>query len=890
MILTMIIPGFQQIASAQSNEKLIYSSKAYQIYGNRVEQGNFTGKALSSTEMSSDYRSPEEKAFSDSILFRFSINERDNEMAPGLYHHVILQPVDGQCITNAEFGKPDSSFSRMSQNQKPVQNIRWTIRLDMRKVFSDFHDQGYYTLWNGNRLYEQDFKGVYVAGNSPPLIWDFNNLGSHKGLELKDKNGDHIFETTLNMNSKNRIRETPSHWKLSKDISSFPSYHSDFVLSDAVYNLSLEEMLKDIEPDSTFRAGKEWPGVWTRDISYSTLLSMAWLQPDVARNSLLRKVKNGRIVQDTGTGGSWPISTDRMIWASAAWELYKVTGDRDWLGQAYTIIKNSAEDDLHTIFDNETGMVHGESTFMDWRDQSYPRWMQPADIYESEDLGTNAVHYEAYYLLSEMAKILGDDDARKKYSLISAQIKKGINHYLWMKDKGYYGEYLYGRIYKMLSPRSESLGEALSVLFDIADKQQSGSILEKVPVTDFGITCFFPQIPNIPPYHNNAVWPFVQSFWALASAKAGNEKSLLESIAAIYRSSALFLTDKENFEADNGDFAGTEINSSNQLWSIAGNLSIVYRILFGIEFGEDSLNFHPFVPKALSGNRSLVNFRYRNAVLDIEEEGYGNQVKVFEIDGIPSGANAIPYTLSGRHRVRIILADNNNLNNNINKVANYTSPETPLVKLSGERLKWPKAKRTMDYDIYRNAELLLKTHKDSLAVSNQEYSDFQATAVDRNFIPSFASEPIIVTDPASIQIFEMENYAPRSHKDSKGYHGEGFIEISKELNLKVDIPVEIKSEGIYSVSFRYANGNGPINTDNKCAIRTLKINNHIAGTIVLPQRGKDEWSNWGFTNAVQMKLSKGKQLIELSFEPWNENMNGKINSALVDEMYIYRLR
>ena len=58
------------------------------------------------------------------------------------------------------------------------------------------------------------------------------------------------------------------------------------------------------------------------------------------KNSLLRKVnKNGRIIQDTGTGGAWPCSTDRMIWAVAAWELYKVTGDKDWLQQAYMIIK-----------------------------------------------------------------------------------------------------------------------------------------------------------------------------------------------------------------------------------------------------------------------------------------------------------------------------------------------------------------------------------------------------------------------------------------------------------------------------------------------------------------------------------------------------------------------
>jgi len=104
--------------------------------------------------------------------------------------------------------------------------------------------------------------------------------------------------------------------------------------------MSVEEMIKAVEPDSTFRTGKEWAGVWTRDISYSIILSMAHLQPEVAMKSLLRKVnKKKRIIQDTGTGGAYPCSTDRMIWATAAWEIYKATGDKDWLQQAYIIIK-----------------------------------------------------------------------------------------------------------------------------------------------------------------------------------------------------------------------------------------------------------------------------------------------------------------------------------------------------------------------------------------------------------------------------------------------------------------------------------------------------------------------------------------------------------------------
>ena len=141
-------------------------------------------------------------------------------------------------------------------------------------------------------------------------------------------------------------------------------------------------MQNAIEPDSTFRTGKEWAGVWTRDISYSIILSMGILQPKVAMISLKKKVKNGKIIQDTGTGGAYPISTDRQIWAVAAWEVYKVTGDTNWLRYAYEVIKNSINDDLQNIHDPETGMVKGESSFwfnkqgfikdkLEWQDEYF---------------------------------------------------------------------------------------------------------------------------------------------------------------------------------------------------------------------------------------------------------------------------------------------------------------------------------------------------------------------------------------------------------------------------------------------------------------------------------------------------------------------------------------
>ena len=123
-----------------------------------------------------------------------------------------------------------------------------------------------------------------------------------------------------------------------------------------------------------------------------------------------------------------------------------------------------------------------------------------------------------------------------------------------------------------------------------------------------------------------------------------------------------------------------------------------------------------------------------------------------------------------------------------------------------------------------------------------------------------------------------------------GFSGEGFVEISKTKNTAFTVPVNIVADGVYAIDFKYSNGNGPTNTENKCAIRTLKEGSKLLGTVVLPQRGKDEWSNWGWSNSVQAFLTKGQHNLVISFEPYNENMNGEINQAMLDNMRIMRIK
>lgn len=882
---------FVSCQSQKADERIIWQSEYYNIYPDRVVQQDFTARALSPQEIISDYRSPDNEFMNPEITFKFGINGEDNEMFSGMDHQFKVLAKDGKAETPLiQFGQHYVDTTSIPSNTYLAPNTTLNIRLDMREVLSDFDNKGYYETFNGEKIYKENFKTVFVAGSTKPLTWDFDNLYKHETLELKDPDGDGIYELTLVLNETQEHKTAPSSWKLSHDLSSFPQYTSDYLLVDALYNMALEEMLKDIEADSTFRTGKEWGGVWTRDISYSIILSMATIQPEVSQYSLMRKVKHGKIVQDTGTGGAYPVSTDRIVWAIAAWEIYKVTGEEDWLKQAYEIVRNTLEDDLKNAYDKHTGLFKGESSFLDWREQTYPAWMEPADIYNSQNLGTNAVFYQANAILAQMAEILGDAQAAQAYSQSAEKIKEGINQYLWMPEKGYYGQYLYGRHAPILSPRAEALGEALSVLFDVADKQKQKTVVAKTPVTAFGIPCIYPQIPDIPPYHNNGVWPFVQAFWSLAAAKAGNEGALMESLGAIYRPAALFLTNKENFVSSTGDFVGTQINSDEMLWSLSGHIGMIYKVFFGINHKVDSLAFNPFIPKAFQGRHRLTNFKYRDAVLDIVVEGYGNEISTFMLDGKEQINAAVPANLKGTHTITIVLANNTIQDQGYNSLPTHFSPPTPNVLLKENKITWRDGEGVEAYKVLKNGREVTMTNETFYPVGNDCYAAYQIIAVDAKGYESFASEPVVVIGKDTPILYELEKIGIKAEYPYQGYSGDGFIEISKEHNTSIEIEIPATEAGLYAIDFRYSNGNGSVKTDNKCAMRTLKNGSLSLGTVVFPQRGANNWSNWGFTNSIQVALEEGRHTFILSFEPANENMDGEVNQAMIDYMRVIRIK
>lgn len=146
-------------------------------------------------------------------------------------------------------------------------------------------------------------------------------------------------------------------------------------------------------PCQCFETGEKWHYVWTRDLSYALDLGLVGLDPQRAVASLLFKTSGFRpgvpvpaelpdsaeqIIQDTGSGGRWPVSTDRVVWALGAERtLAELAGParEDFARRAYRALRGTVEADRVAAFDVRDGLYGGEHSFLDWREQSYPGWV-----------------------------------------------------------------------------------------------------------------------------------------------------------------------------------------------------------------------------------------------------------------------------------------------------------------------------------------------------------------------------------------------------------------------------------------------------------------------------------------------------------------------------------
>lgn len=480
-------------------------------------------------------------------------------------------------------------------------------------------------------------------------------------------------------------------------------------------------------PCNCFETGAKWHYVWTRDLSYAANLGLALLDPIRVKDSLEFKLSGYRegitkaesvagndegiqIVQDTGSGGSWPISTDRVTWAFGAEKaLQNLSGETRsaFAANAYNALVNTIENDRIAAFDDIDGLYNGEQSFLDWREQTYASWITKsiASLGSAKSLSTNAAHYKALTLTAKLAQEHGALSLASKYQSWADQLKADINKRFWLEDVGMYSSLTAG--YHDLSAlhKFDWLGQSLAIITGIADTAQATKILASYPHGDMGAPVIFPQQQDIAIYHNRAIWPFVTAYGLKAAVKNTNIAVANAAYTTLYRSAALNLSNMENLEwlslqpnlldFDNPSLSGPVINSKRQLWSVGAYVGMVIENIFGITTNDNGIDITPFITTSLhnemfasSSQLSLqgLNLQGKSINLELilpttlsEDEGY-YEVQSITLNGTAISQSVLWQDLTDSNTLIVTLGDIILADSNITKVtADPLSSNDPKV-------------------------------------------------------------------------------------------------------------------------------------------------------------------------------------------------------------------
>jgi len=402
-----------------------------------------------------------------------------------------------------------------------------------------------------------------------------------------------------------------------------PMFDGLFALAQAELTQAQVESISDNAydngrpiPCSCFETGEKWRYVWTRDLSFAADLALAKLRPERTRNALRFKLSDLRagepqgeyVVQDTGSGGSWPISSDRAVWFLAARGLVdEPAGDADakrFNEEVWQALTDTLAQDRQFVFDAETGLYRGETSFLDWREQSYPRWTSDdvAFLAQSFALSTNVLHYEALRLGERMARERGDARA-DGYAQQAKALATQIERRFWREDRGLYMSYIGTAAHPVPFEAYDLLGLSLLIDSGIAPEARARRALSTYPRLESGSPVIWPQQRDIAIYHNRAIWPFVSAYSLRAARKLDDADRIASEVRSLMRGAALAGSNMENYEfvsqavhVDDGALSGPVVNSPRQLWSVAGYLQMVMEGVFGL--GPDG-TVAPKIPASL---------------------------------------------------------------------------------------------------------------------------------------------------------------------------------------------------------------------------------------------------------------------------------------------------
>jgi len=725
-----------------------------------------------------------------------------------------------------------------------------------------------------------------------PVRTDEIALGSTTvNVAVHEQGGTRTFDFTAGGLSR-KIAEQ-SHW---------PLLDSGSALLDGLFALSLQEVAENsvsgihahafkhgqTTPIEAFETGELWQYVWTRDLAYAVDLGLGGLDVKRCMTSLLYKTSGlkpslGRdageqILEDTGSGGSYPVSTDRVVWVLGARRVAMHLNEPEqeqWIRRVLPIMTATIEQDRKLIFDERTGLYRGEQSFLDWREQTYP--LRTRDnvllIATSLSTSTNVLHYAILRVASRWLKRFGDHATADRYLAWAEALKAAINDKLFDEEAGLYSGYM---LYELSAPlrvgRYDLLGQCLAILAGVADTEKAHRILSHYPTGPHGPSVVWPQESLVPIYHNHAIWPFVTAYWIKAARFAGHELAVAHGIASLINATAINLSNMENLDWYSGHahgeahgISGPVINSRRQLWSVAGFTAAVIDVLFGMETSDEAVRFAPCVPRGtwetvLKGAPllRLQNIDYRGKRIDVTMEMPAKPdwsrltVGTVLLNGREIGGGFVPHhqlAEKNEWHIRMVALDQPRpeqlkLFTDLDNPRAVFGPSTPAWRPVGQHgITAENGRLKLHYEAIGDPNVVFNIYRDGKRVARNltatEWTDPEspdyADCVRQYAIEAVFPETGNRSYPSETRVYDAGRY-------SETLVSNGGIATH---DLTASFPFRLVGDGRHLLRVGYSNHNGTINTGITCAVKCARIadgeGNIIAsGYLILPQTGGEQ--------------------------------------------------
>ena len=408
-------------------------------------------------------------------------------------------------------------------------------------------------------------------------------------------------------------------------------------------------------------AGSDYNKPWTRDTAINIWNGSSLLIPEISYNTLISVIKNEADKKYIG-GQYW----DAIIWTTGAWWHYLYTGDKKFLKLAFEIIKNSIHYFENTEFDrnlylfrgpaccgdgvaaypDEYANTGGNSGILDWPKYNPDKKANNGYGIPIFALSTNCLYYNSYKLLLKIENEL-NYQINNVYEQKALKLKESINKNFW-NDKTQKYRYIIGPLGN--SEVLEGMGHSFILLFEIADKEKSKTIIKNQYISQYGIPCVWPVYSRYQlnettfGRHNGTVWPHVQGFWATAVLKYNIYEAFDKEFNPLTNNIVRDSQCAEIYHPVTGEiYGGVQERGekgillwkscNQQTWSATAYIRMVIFGLLGMQFHENGVFFKPYIPNYIS-TITLKNLHYRNMILNISISNNGVNITKFLINNI----------------------------------------------------------------------------------------------------------------------------------------------------------------------------------------------------------------------------------------------------------------